>query len=393
MSAGGVGGRRLGWRGGLCLSLASAAVFLLLLEGASRLYVRLSRERILTIPARYYWENTPGMRKTEGGILYEINPLGFRGAPVPFDKPPGTVRVACVGDSSTFGFLNREEECWPRLLEKCLAGRAGGRRVEVVNAGVSGYTTLQEALALKLRVLPLRPDVVVIQCGHNNRSMTAGSDRSGLYRSTGALARLAGESRFLYLAGKAARRAGLARPPGRFDVAESLANIRGDLSLMIDMCRANGARVILLSWGQNPEIESQAEEGMRLYALGRPAEALPHFQRAAEVEYNWDWRPAHYLRLCAAATGDAELARRAEALERTLRRDHPWVLDERPYLDAFRAAAEERGAPIVEYRGKALRPSLFMDVCHPSPEFTRIIAQELCARIAGWLAEPAGGKP
>jgi hypothetical protein len=387
MPSGGAGGRRLGWGAGLCLSLASAAVFLLLLEGGARLVVRLTGDRILTIPARYYWENTPRMRKMERGTLYEINPLGFRGPAQPFHKPPGTARVVCVGDSSTFGFLNREEECYPRLLEECLAGRGKGRRVEVVNAGVSGYTTLQEALALKLRVLPLAPDVVVIQCGHNNRSMTVSSDRSGLYRSAGAMGRLVGGSRFLYLAGTAARRLGLARPPGRFDLTESLANVRGDLSLMVDLCRQGGAKVIFVSWGQHPEISARTEEGIRLYELGRPAEALPLLERAAGIEYNWDWRPAHYLRLCALATGDAGKARRAEEVEKTLRREHPWVIDERPYLDAFRAVAAAKGVPLIEYRGEALRPSLFLDICHPSPEFTRRIAHDLCARIDKFIEE------
>lgn len=388
MPSGGSRAARMGWRGGVLLSLASAALFLLLLEGGARLLLRLRGDRILTIPARYYWENTPGMRKVERGIAYEINSLGFRGSPVEAAKPPGTVRVVCLGDSSTFGFLNREGECYPRLLGECLSRRGAGARYEVVNAGVSGYTTLQQAIALKLKVLPLDPDVVVIQCGHNNRSMAAGTDRSGLYRAAGPLERWAPRSGLLRLLSKAAGRLGRARGPGAFDPAEGLRNVRGDLSLMIDVCRQHGARVIVLAWGQQPEVAGLTEEGIDLYEKGRLREAAERFERAAAVEYNWDWRPAHYLRLCYLAAGEREKARRAAAREREFRTLHPWVVDERPYLDAFRDVASAKGVPLLEYRGGDLRPSLFLDICHPSPEFTRRIAEDLC-RI---ILEGEGGR-
>ena len=52
------------------------------------------------------------------------------------------VRVACVGDSITFGhgvMLTRSRDAWPRILERKLAGR-----YEVLNYGISGATLLKE---------------------------------------------------------------------------------------------------------------------------------------------------------------------------------------------------------------------------------------------------------
>src|SRR5882757_5476065 len=53
----------------------------------------------------------------------------------------GTIRVACVGDSITFGagVENREFNCYPVVLGKLL-----GRRFEVKNFGVNGATLLKK---------------------------------------------------------------------------------------------------------------------------------------------------------------------------------------------------------------------------------------------------------
>src|SRR5258706_4947261 len=52
----------------------------------------------------------------------------------------GTIRVACVGDSITFGagVENRETNCYPVVLGKLL-----GARFDVRNFGVSGATLLK----------------------------------------------------------------------------------------------------------------------------------------------------------------------------------------------------------------------------------------------------------
>jgi lysophospholipase L1-like esterase len=53
---------------------------------------------------------------------------------------PGTIRVACVGDSITFGagVENRETNCYPVVLGKLL-----GSRCDVRNFGVNGATLLR----------------------------------------------------------------------------------------------------------------------------------------------------------------------------------------------------------------------------------------------------------
>jgi acyl-CoA thioesterase I len=81
------------------------------------------------------------------------------------------VRVACVGDSITFGagVENRDRNHYPAVLGKCL-----GERFETRNFGVSGATLLkagdypywkQKAFE---EALAYQPDVVVIKLGTND---------------------------------------------------------------------------------------------------------------------------------------------------------------------------------------------------------------------------------
>lgn len=97
----------------------------------------------------------------EQGI--RVNSLGLRGPEVTLKPAPGVVRVACVGDSFTFGHGVGDDETIPVYLEEQL-NRFGapGTRYEVLNFGVSGYSTRDEALVLTGRVLDFEPDVVLL---------------------------------------------------------------------------------------------------------------------------------------------------------------------------------------------------------------------------------------
>jgi lysophospholipase L1-like esterase len=98
------------------------------------------------------------------GMRVRTNALGMRGAEALPAETPGLVRVVALGDSVTFGYGVDADRSWPAALETLLSSPplAEGRVTEVLNAGVSGYSTLQEAAALRTKVLPLEPDLVVI---------------------------------------------------------------------------------------------------------------------------------------------------------------------------------------------------------------------------------------
>ena len=94
----------------------------------------------------------------EGGPYHvEINSHGMRDREYALEKPPGSRRIAVVGDSYVFGAGGVEHhELFTELLENQLA------HTEVLNFGVPGYSPDQEYLALGASVLRFHPDLVVV---------------------------------------------------------------------------------------------------------------------------------------------------------------------------------------------------------------------------------------
>lgn len=91
---------------------------------------------------------------------------GFRGTPAPpLEKPPDTQRVLMIGDSVTWGFMVEHRDSFAGQLGRLLAEEPG--RFEVINAGVIGFSTLQEQRLLQ-RLLRFSPDVVMVNLCAND---------------------------------------------------------------------------------------------------------------------------------------------------------------------------------------------------------------------------------
>jgi len=97
------------------------------------------------------------------GVDVRINSLGFRDREVLLPKPAEVFRILAVGDSVTFGFGVELAETYAKRLERRLSTLAGGgRRVEVVNAGL-GDTGLDYSLfVLQTRARRLEADLVLV---------------------------------------------------------------------------------------------------------------------------------------------------------------------------------------------------------------------------------------
>jgi lysophospholipase L1-like esterase len=89
------------------------------------------------------------------------NRFGMRGAETVMAKPQNVWRIAIVGDSVTYGLGVEADETFASLLESRL-NETGIGPVEVLNFGVPGYSTFQEYVLLKNRVLRFDPDLVVV---------------------------------------------------------------------------------------------------------------------------------------------------------------------------------------------------------------------------------------
>lgn len=77
-----------------------------------------------------------------------------------YAKPAGTLRVLSLGDSHTQGYEVRQQATFSAVLERYLRHR--GVHAEVLNAGVSGFSTAEELAYLESEGYKYQPDVVVL---------------------------------------------------------------------------------------------------------------------------------------------------------------------------------------------------------------------------------------
>jgi hypothetical protein len=106
-----------------------------------------------------------GLWRDEGEAFVRVNASGMRDdREFVADKPPHIYRIAVLGDSYAEALQVPVERTFWRQLEARLGacGLAGNRRIEVLNFGVSGYSTAQELLALRHRAAAYRPDLVLL---------------------------------------------------------------------------------------------------------------------------------------------------------------------------------------------------------------------------------------
>ncbi|KAA3646467.1 MAG: SGNH/GDSL hydrolase family protein [Chloroflexi bacterium] len=96
------------------------------------------------------------------------NALGLRGDEIELPKPEGSFRIATLGGSTTYSAGTQDyTESYPYLLQEEL-NAAGHKEVEVLNAGVFSYSTLESIINLQMRVMPLEPDMIIVYHGVND---------------------------------------------------------------------------------------------------------------------------------------------------------------------------------------------------------------------------------
>lgn len=168
MSAGGDGRPRAGLRlsAKILVVLVAVVAALLVAEVGLRLigfrYLLLYRE-----DADVGYSLRPGAEgwwREEGEAYIRVNSDGLRDREHAKEKPPGTLRVAVLGDSYAEALqVPAESAFWSvaeRSLQDCAA--LGGRKVEFINFGVSGFSTARELILLRTHVRQYSPDVVVL---------------------------------------------------------------------------------------------------------------------------------------------------------------------------------------------------------------------------------------
>jgi hypothetical protein len=264
----------------------------------------------------------PGARLalTVAGERYEIriNAEGFRGPDFSAAKPPGTLRVACIGSSTTVQGRT-DGETYPALLEKKLRRRHPGRRIEVLNLGING-TLSDYWLWKRRRLFGYEPDVVVQYNFVNDLFFRDLERYAGDHPWRGRLNRSLLLSRALPL------------DPSDFD--PYFRRTLRSFQKMAQVAAARGAAYVVGS-----------------FAGPDPGRASPSFLA--------------YLDANAESWGTALGIRYYRDYDRLRRR----------YDGRFRAFAEKKGLAAAMVDDRLSDPSLFVDLCHMTPAGIDLLAE------------------
>jgi hypothetical protein len=151
----------------LCLVLLGTLAGLVIAEIAIRLSP-LAKPQFFTYDSERGWSlkpNAHGWQRKEGVAYMQVNSAGLHDREHPLAKPPGTFRIAVVGDSYTEARQVAQSQNYSSVMEKELASCATlkGRRAEVINFGVDSYSTAQELITLRDHVWQYHPDLVILE--------------------------------------------------------------------------------------------------------------------------------------------------------------------------------------------------------------------------------------
>jgi lysophospholipase L1-like esterase len=137
--------------------------------------VRTERDRIALL--RRFIPTVPSEFRDNPKWEVRLNADGFRAGEMSTTPSPSTIRIACIGDSWTYGMPVGEDQTYPSRLASWLRKERPGAKYEVLNFGVLGYSSFQGLQLLKTRVLDFDPDLVVIGFGMNDSEVPGYRDK------------------------------------------------------------------------------------------------------------------------------------------------------------------------------------------------------------------------
>lgn len=154
--------------------LATVLLFFIGLEITLHTTSALSSQRMYRPSPIGFWKLTPNF----GAGNEMTNSLGLADEEFSLKKPAGTRRIICLGDSTTMGGAGASPyETYSKALQYLLRNTYGETSWEVINAGVSGYTTYQGLYLLRKVGLKYNPDILVIAYGYHDGMLDWAEDK------------------------------------------------------------------------------------------------------------------------------------------------------------------------------------------------------------------------
>ena len=397
------------------ISLALTLTGLLALEGLSRVLLTAEADLASTNPDWYQytpelgWERRPNFKGLVAGELHRHDPARYLRE---FDEQgyfavdsaqigatPHT-RILAIGDSNTFGWGVPTRSAYPEVLDDLRAD------ADVINLGVSGYSSLQGYASLIKHFDRVRPDVVIASFSFNDRRVVpsdAAADshekfereaqmhrldfREKIYLYRG-LQRLLVKLHLLKSSGDGSMTVDARTAPTRVSPDQ----YRQNLERIARFCEERHVPLVFVAFQDNPAHSEHLRAGIAHLNAGRQDQAEAELRIAVNME-NWFSDLARkYLALVLEQRGATEEATITASLTlpawKLTHGGRPLRLDSE-YNDIARAVARRHGAILVE-AGQVLAQdaSLYLDLAHPDERGHRIVATLVNTALDSLLHPP-----
>lgn len=161
------------WAVNAGLALASTLICLLLLEGSARLLIRRFHPQLSgrmqlhqkTVErgrsGHAYFASHPYLSYQPSEIVLTATGCVINHEPFTLQKPPGTLRIACLGASTT-------KFTYPLYLRDYLRPCFGNTKIEVMDWSCAGWTIVESTVNYVLRVRLFQPDIIILHHGYND---------------------------------------------------------------------------------------------------------------------------------------------------------------------------------------------------------------------------------
>jgi lysophospholipase L1-like esterase len=397
------------------IGVALTLVGLLVLEGVSRALLTAQADLTPEQPDWYRytpdlgWERRPHFKGLVAGevhrheparYLREFDAQGFFAVDTAQIGPTTRKRILAIGDSNTFGWGVPTRNAYPEVLDELRAD------ADVINLGVSGYSSLQGYASLIKHFDRVRPDVVIASFSFNDRRVVpsdAAADshekfereaqmhrldfREKIYLYRG-LQRLLVKLHLLKSSGDGSMTVDARTAPTRVSPDQ----YRQNLERIARFCEERHVPLVFVAFQDNPAHSEHLRAGIDHLNAGRQDQAEAELRIAVNME-NWFSDLARkYLAVVLEQRGATEEATITASLTlpawKLTHGGRPLRLDSE-YNDIARAVARRHGASLVE-AGQVLAQdaSLYLDLAHPDERGHRIVATLVNTALDSLLHPP-----
>jgi lysophospholipase L1-like esterase len=371
---------------------------------------------ILLEDQKLLWRFKPNIHVVYQGVDVHINSLGFRGEELASRKDADSIRVFCMGASPTFGWGVSFNHIYSQKLEQMLREVYKTKRIDVINAGIIGYSSFQGALLLENVILKLSPDVVTIPYLIND------VDRNRFFRSNGSpdnglesqdphviyVRNLLSKSRIYRLIQNSIQplffrkaisgsRRNIKLPQIRVSAKDYSLNLKK----IIEICKKNNIKIVLIKMPLNlplpPPMQKVSEqklnyfieEGLKYMKMHFYDQAVSKFKEAIVTSPTFS-EAHYYLGVCYEFKKDYVSAE-SEFKKAKDYDSFRCRIDSQLYNKTMETVAEEENVPLVDivkaFKNKE-QERLFLyeksDPIHPSMLGHRIIAEEIYKVFLKW---------